>query len=110
MRRFYDLACEHFGDDTPGLERVRRFFLWHLKFWHRYRPYTEREWRDAGHPLIQMREPAVVGVADELLLASAEENAHEAILQRVIARDYPGDASGAPLPARSAAGSGGATC
>jgi len=32
MRRYYELAVEHFGDHEKGLERVRRFFLWHVGF------------------------------------------------------------------------------
>lgn len=43
MRRYFDFACEHFGDDAKGLPRVRRFLLWHLHFWHRWRPYTEAD-------------------------------------------------------------------
>ncbi len=91
MRRYFELACEHFGDDEKGLDRVRRFFLWHLKFWHRYYPWTEEDHR-AQWPesLMQMRNPGVSGEDDLVLLASADEADHEIIGQRVLTGDFPG--------------------
>ncbi len=92
MRRYHDYALEYFGADTLGLQRVKRFFLWHLGFWHRYRPYTESDFQ-AARPasLIQLRdEPFLNGEPDEILLASADETVHEVIWQRVQARDYRG--------------------
>ena len=90
MRRYFDLACEHFGDDAKGLERVRRFFLWHLKFWHRYYPWTEADhagqWPES---LMQVRDPGVEGDGDLALLASADEADHELIWQRILDRNYP---------------------
>ncbi len=92
MRRYFELACEHFGDDAKGLERVQRFFLWHLKFWHRYYPWTEADhtghWPDS---LMQMRNPGATGDGDLALLASADEADHELIWQRILDRNYPTD-------------------
>ena len=91
MRRYYAYAAEHFGDDAQGLGRVKRFFLWHLGFWHRYRPYTEADFH-AAQPasLIQIRdEPVVAGEPDEILLASPREVDHEVIWERVRTGDYP---------------------
>ena len=90
LRRYYDHATEHFGDDAKGQTRVQRFFLWHLGFWLRYRPYTEADYLAAApEPLIQTRAPAVVGTGDEVLLASAAPDDHEQIWRRVLDRDYP---------------------
>ena len=89
LRRYYDYATEHFGDDEKGQGRVKRFFLWHLGFWHRYRPYTEDDFRAAPEPLIQTRAAAVAGPADAVLLASGEESDHEVVWRRVLDRDYP---------------------
>lgn len=58
MRRYFEFACEHFGDDDKGLARVRRFLLWHLHFWHRWRPYTETDFQaHLPESLIQKRAP-----------------------------------------------------
>ncbi|MDX2472454.1 MAG: tRNA-dihydrouridine synthase family protein [Candidatus Krumholzibacteria bacterium] len=90
MRRYFELACEHFGDDAKGLERVQRFFLWHLKFWHRYYPWTEADhaehWPES---LMQVRNPHPAGDDDTLLLASPDEADHQVIWQRILDRDYP---------------------
>jgi tRNA-dihydrouridine synthase 3 len=90
LRRYCDLALEHFGDDAKGTERARRFFLWHWKFWHRFRPWTEADFT-AQYPesLIQVRNPQVTGEPDLVLLASAEEADHQLIWNRVLDRDYP---------------------
>jgi len=90
LRRYCDLALEHFGDDEKGLGRARMFFLWHWKFWHRYRPWTEEEFRDHWpDSLVQVRNPRVSGDPDVVLLASEEEVDHERIWQRVLDRDFP---------------------
>ena len=90
MRTYFDLACEHFGDDEFGLKRVRRFFLWHLKFWHRYHPWTAEDFQEQlPDSLIQARNPEVGGDPDLVLLASPEEDDHAVIWQRVLDRDYP---------------------
>ncbi len=90
LRRYYELASEHFGADAKGQERVKRFFLWHLGFWHRYRPFTEQDWRAAQpEPLIQTRTSNPPAGTEEALLASEEPADHERVWQRVLDRDYP---------------------
>jgi tRNA-dihydrouridine synthase 3 len=90
LRRYVDLALEHFGDDEKGTGRARRFFLWHWKFWHRYRPWSAGEfsahWPDS---LIQARNPRVDGEPDLVLLASEDEADHATVWARVLDRDYP---------------------
>jgi tRNA-dihydrouridine synthase 3 len=89
MRRYYDFATEHFGADEKGQRRVKRFFLWHLGFWHRYRSYTKEDFLAAQPaPLIQTRDDAVAGDEDEALLASADVEDHERIWQRVVAKNH----------------------
>jgi tRNA-dihydrouridine synthase 3 len=90
MRRFVDLALEHFGDDDKGRGRVERFFLWHCGFWHRYHPWTEADFDALGdESLLQARTPQAEGDADTLLLASPLEDDHRAIWRRVLDRDFP---------------------
>ena len=91
MRRYVDFALEHFGDDEKGRGRARRFVTWHLRFWHRWRPYTEADFRaHAPESLIQKREAEIAGDPEEMLLASGEETDHEVVWQRLVDRDYPG--------------------
>ncbi len=91
MRRFVDLALEHFGDDEKGHGRVERFFLWHCGFWQRYHPWTHDDFLELGEEsLLQARTPQAEGDADTLLLASPEEDDHRLIWRRVLDRDYPG--------------------
>ncbi len=90
LRRFVDFALEYFGDDAKGQERVERFFLWHMGFWHRWRPWTAAD--HAAHlpeSLIQARAPNVAGAGDEALLASADEADHARVFRRVLDRDHP---------------------
>jgi tRNA-dihydrouridine synthase 3 len=120
MRRYLDHALEHFGDDAKGRARARRFLIWHLHFWHRWRPYTEDDFRaHLPESLIQRR---AAGGSDErgnterddaerddsvgpaaghaasgagqdpeaALLMSADEADHERIWQRLLDRDHPG--------------------
>jgi tRNA-dihydrouridine synthase 3 len=89
MRRYYDYATEHFGDDAKGQARVQRFLEWHLKFWHRYRHYTRDDWDRAEHPLIQQREAPVGDDPEAQLLADPDPAAHERIYRRVAAGDFP---------------------
>ena len=90
MRRYFDLAREHFGDDAKGEVRIRRFFLWHLGFWHRYRPYTADDFA-AAQPasLIQLRDPPHAGSEEEALLASDDPDDHALIWERVKDGDFP---------------------
>jgi tRNA-dihydrouridine synthase len=91
MRRYLEFALEYFGDDEKGLGRAHRFVIWHLHFWHRWRPYTRADF-DAHLPesLIQMRADAVLDDPDEQLLASSDEADHEVIWRRLVDRDFPG--------------------
>ncbi len=91
LRRWFELATEHFGDDEQGLERVERFFLWHQGFWHRYRPHTHQDWL-AAQPgsLIQHRDDGPGDDPEERLLAGADEADHRLIWARLLDRDHPG--------------------
>ena len=90
MSRYFELACEHFGDDAMGLERVKRFFLWHLGFWHRFYPWTEADFNaHAPESLLQARNPSREGQDELLLLCSADQSDHERIWQRLLDRDHP---------------------
>jgi tRNA-dihydrouridine synthase 3 len=90
MRQYYDFATEYFGSDGVGQQRVKRFFLWHLGFWHRYRHYTEADFLMARpSSLIQTRDSLPVPEGEPALLASADPADHERIWQRVLDRDFP---------------------
>ena len=90
MRRYFDLAAEHFGEDEKGLGRVQRFFMWHLQFWCRWRPWSHEDYLgELPSSLIQLREPTVTGDADLVLLASTEEADHQIIWQRILDKDFP---------------------
>ena len=91
MRRYFDFACDYFGDDEKGLVRVQRFLLWHLGFWHRYRPFTRDDW-EAVRPasLIQQRTSDATGDPEERLLRSDDADDHLRIWQRLLDRDHPG--------------------
>lgn len=90
MRRYADYALEYFGDDEKGTARAERFFLWHLKFWHRWYPWTEQDWQQAQpDALLQARNPDAGEDPQERLLASADEADHALIWRRVLVRDFP---------------------
>jgi len=90
MRRYFELAAEHFGDDETGLARVERFFVWHLGFWHRYRPYADADQIASDGPLIQRREAWETDDPEARLLASDREADHRLIWRRMLDRDHPG--------------------
>jgi tRNA-dihydrouridine synthase 3 len=91
MRRYFDFAAEHFGDDEKGLGRVQRFFLWHLGFWHRYRPFTRQDWEMARPTsLIQQRIDPIDGNDEDVLLCSADPADHQRIWERLLDKDHPG--------------------
>ena len=90
LRRWFELACEHFGDDEKGLERVERFFLWHQGLWCRYRPYAEDDWARSEGSLIQSRDAWPDDDPEALLLASDDEADHRVLWARLLDRDHPG--------------------
>ncbi len=90
MRRYFELACEHFGDDEKGLTRVKRFFLWHLGFWHRYYRWTREDFLAAApSSLLQARNPHPPADPMQQLLASADPDDHQLIWQRILDKDHP---------------------
>jgi tRNA-dihydrouridine synthase 3 len=90
MRNFVDFAKEHFGDDEKGMQRVERFFLWHWKWWHRYRPWTADDHAETWpESLVQARSPRVESDPELVLLASEEEDDHRLILRRLLDSDFP---------------------
>lgn len=90
LQRYFDFACEYFGDDDHGMKRVERFFLWHQGFWHRVRNWTEDDFH-AQQPesLIQARAPQIEDDPELALLASNDEADHKLIWRRLLDRDYP---------------------
>lgn len=98
IRRYTELAREHFGDDAFGTERVREFLIWHLGFFCRYRPLSAEAWQSASfaHPLLQTRMTAAVE-GDDLtrLLARPDPAAHEH-LARIALREIDADAPPPP--------------
>ncbi|MBU0743491.1 tRNA-dihydrouridine synthase family protein [bacterium] len=90
MRRYFELAAEHFGDDATGLARVERFLTWHLGFWHRYRPYTDADQAAAPSSLIQHRDAFETDDPELRLLASDRADDQRLIWDRLLDRDHPG--------------------
>jgi len=90
MRRYFEMAAEYFGDDEKGLSRVERFLVWHLGFWHRYRPYTDADQAASDTSLIQQRNDAVPDEPEERLLYSGREEDHRLIWRRLLDKDHPG--------------------
>ena len=73
-RRYAELAREHWGADTHGLERVRLFVRWHTDFWFRYVPQRT----DGSFPTLQVREhSAHARTPLEALLARGDLAAHD---------------------------------
>ncbi len=92
MARYLDFAREHFGDDEKGLGRCRRFVIWHLHFWHRWRPFGEADFlAHLPESLIQMRSAdAAPDDPEQALLSSGDEADHEVIWRRLVDGDHPG--------------------
>ncbi len=88
MAKYVEFAKEYFGDDEKGMERVKRFFLWHLGFWNRYRPYTEDDYNSAEGSLLQMRTEAATGDSELELLASENPDDFEVIWSRMVREEY----------------------
>jgi tRNA-dihydrouridine synthase 3 len=99
MGRYLDHALEYFGDDEKGRTRAHRFVIWHLHFWHRWRPYTEDDFRaHLPESLIQRRDDVTSEDPEQALLLSADEDDHEVVWQRLLARDHPGVGADPGLP------------
>jgi len=50
LRRYIELAIEHFGDDEHGRTRARQFFTFHQDFFRRYRHGADRRAVNASDP------------------------------------------------------------
>lgn len=59
LRRYRELAFDHFGRDDHGRRRVLDFLTFHLDFYHRYRPEPSRDPDPDDHPLIQTRQEEI---------------------------------------------------
>ncbi len=90
MRRWFEMAAEYFGDDEKGLGRVERFCLWHLGFWHRYRPWSDADQAASETSLIQQRDDTAADNPEDRLLRSEREEDHRLIWRRLLDRDHPG--------------------
>ena len=65
--------------------------IWHLHFWHRWRPYAEADYQaHLPESLIQKRaEDPLSDDPEERLLASSDEADHELIWRRLLDSDHP---------------------
>lgn len=100
LRRYVELATEHFGDDDYARERIFEFLVWHLGFFCRYRHLPREEFETAAfeHPLLQTRHGATVtGDPLEDLMQRADAPAHEH-LARVALGELDEDAPSPPAP------------
>ncbi|MFH0944866.1 MAG: tRNA-dihydrouridine synthase family protein [Planctomycetota bacterium] len=98
LRRYTELGFEYFGRDEYGLKQVRKFLLWHLDFFCRYRPLPEEEYRteEYSHPLLQTRLPSEADPFTlEGLLQRSDAPAHERIAAIVLGEADAGE----PFPA-----------
>jgi len=97
LRRYVELALEHFGSDDFGRGKVRQFLLWHLDFFCRYRPLPAAEHRTSTdqHPLIQTRHGRQAPPDSlEGLLERSDPAAHEHLAGLAMGEIDPG----APFP------------
>ena len=91
LRRYVELAREHFGGDARGLERVRFFLDWHLDFFTRWappRPGAPRFRLQERHPGFEPADEA------EAILARDDRAARDYLVRLLV--DGP-EASG-PIP------------
>ncbi len=98
LRRYRDLAREHFGDDDHGHQRVHEFLMWHLEFFARYRPVPSDTISPDEHPLIQTRmapPEALPGI--EGLLLRDDEEARRELATQILTDPTPGPASAADV-------------
>jgi len=85
LRRYRDLALEHFGPDDHGQRRVEEFLTWHLGLFNRYRPVPSDAWGDDEHPLIQTRlEERPADLDDDPLLYSVEEEDRQRLARQLL--------------------------
>jgi tRNA-dihydrouridine synthase 3 len=89
--RFVELLLEHFRDDEKGQKRARRFLVWHLDFFSRYRPLPEADYAELARdqPLIHVRHPFGEGLPPlEALLRDGRAETHERLADAALgARD-----------------------
>lgn len=86
LRRFRELCLDHFGRDDRGQLRTREFLVWHLDFYHRYRPEPSQAPNLEEHPRIQTRQlnPAADLESLEGMLYSADPEAHARVAGRLM--------------------------
>lgn len=99
LRRYVELALEHFGADELGRARVCEFLIWHLDFLCRYRPLPEDVYHSPrfAHPLLQTRfTPPGHGEGLEFLLSRTDAAAHEHVA-RIAMGELDVDAPPPPL-------------
>lgn len=85
--RFVELLLEHFRDDEKGRQRARRFLVWHLDFFSRYRPLPESEYGELAleQPLIHVRHPFGEGLEPlEALLRDGRPEVHERLADALL--------------------------
>jgi tRNA-dihydrouridine synthase 3 len=102
--RFVELLLEHFRDDEMGRGRARRFLVWHLDFFSRYRPLPEAGYLELSReqPLIHVRHPFGEGLDPlEALLRDARPEIHERLADALLAAT---DRDAAVAAARALAG------
>jgi tRNA-dihydrouridine synthase 3 len=86
--RFVELLRDHFGVGENGAVRSRRFLVWHLDFFARYRPLPEAEFGEASreHPLIHVRHPFGEGLEPlEALLRDPRAESWESLADALLA-------------------------
>jgi tRNA-dihydrouridine synthase 3 len=102
LRRYVELALEHFGEDERGRKTVRWFLDWHLDFFSRWVPPRE------GQPSfqIQQRHPGFEPADEtEALLARGDLAAREYLVRLLVdGPEMAGPVPGPPPPDAPRAG------
>jgi tRNA-dihydrouridine synthase 3 len=86
--RLVELLLEHFRDDDMGRQRARRFLVWHLDFFNRYRPLPEAGYAELSReqPLIHVRHPFGEDLDPlEALLRDGRSEIHEGLADALLA-------------------------
>lgn len=102
LRRYVQLALEHFGEDERGREKVRFFLDWHLDFYSRWVPP-----RPGLAPFaLQERHPGWEPADEaEAILARADRPARDWLVRLLVdGPDAAGPRPGPPDPAAPSAG------